>query len=78
VNQWQEQFKIYEKWYGLEFPNGSLGSSYISLPSELKSQKKRMLTKRFEQQLLKASNRSKTAGLPTLALSTAFSYRKSE
>lgn len=72
MNQWQEQFKIHENWYGLEFPNGSLGSSYISLPSQFKSQKKRMLTKRFEQQLLKESNRSKTAELPTLALSTAF------
>lgn len=78
MKQWQEQFQIHEKWYGLEYPSGSLGSSYISLLSQFKSQKKRMLTKCFEQQLLEESNRSKTAELPTLALSTAFTKHKSE
>ena len=55
-----------------------MGSSYISLLSQFKSQKKRMLKKRFEQPLLEESNGSKIAELPTLPLSTVFSYRKSE
>jgi hypothetical protein len=37
-----------------------------------------MLKKCFEQPLLEDSNGSKIAELPTLALSTAFSYYKSE